>query len=300
MHRMAIHVVGGFLGAGKTTLLNEWLQAESTARVAVLVNDFGSLNIDAELLSSRQGNTIALSNGCICCQMGGDLTQALIRILEQPQPLDEVWIEASGVSDPGRIARLARAIPEFDVQGVIVVVDCTALAAQLEDRLLADTVATQIQSADCLLLSKTDLASASQVERSRQSLGQLNPRAICLDSRLNDTLATLKESVPVSAEAKPWLSQQWHERRFTAWTGRPQLTLPVHEWRRRLCALPGQVLRLKGFVRTLEHGWSALQLAGRSVEVKPCATVPDAGSSLVAIAVRGSLPREALDGLLHV
>ncbi|MEO8937593.1 MAG: GTP-binding protein, partial [Burkholderiaceae bacterium] len=71
-------VIGGFLGAGKTTLLNRLLRESQGQRLAVLVNDFGTLNIDAELVASNAGDTIALTNGCVCCSIGDDLTTALI------------------------------------------------------------------------------------------------------------------------------------------------------------------------------------------------------------------------------
>lgn len=79
-------VIGGFLGAGKTTLLNHWLSASRGVRMAVLVNDFGAINLDAELVRSRSGDTIALSNGCVCCQIGNDLAQAFIRVLDTEPP----------------------------------------------------------------------------------------------------------------------------------------------------------------------------------------------------------------------
>ena len=106
--RLPLTVIGGFLGAGKTTLLNRWLREANGQRLAVLVNDFGALNIDAELIAANTGETIALSNGCVCCQIGDDLSGALIRVLESADRFDAVVIEASGVSDPWRIAQLGR------------------------------------------------------------------------------------------------------------------------------------------------------------------------------------------------
>ena len=299
MHRIAVTVIGGFLGAGKTTLLNHWLRAVSGKRVMVLVNDFGALNIDAELIAALQGDTIALTNGCICCQMGGDLSQALIRILDNPEPPDEVWIEASGVSDPGHIARLVRAAPELELRGVIVLVDSLAIASQLQNPMLRETLVAQIEAADCLLLSKTDVAHSDQVEQAQACLHPLNPHVLYLQSDECGVMAAqLKDMRIFSLEPKPSMQLAGHDRRFTAWLGHPTITLSVHEWHWRLSTLPEEVLRLKGFVRSREHGWSSVQLAGSCVHIEPHEAPAQGRESLVAIALRGHLPRQALEGLL--
>ena len=111
--RLPFTVIGGFLGAGKTTLLNHWLRHADGQRLAVLVNDFGALNIDAGLIKAHSGDTIALTNGCVCCQIGDDLSMALIGVLQQRERFDAVVVEASGVSDPWRIAQLAWPIPHW-------------------------------------------------------------------------------------------------------------------------------------------------------------------------------------------
>jgi G3E family GTPase len=105
IQRIPLTVIGGFLGAGKTSLLVHWLQQTQGKRIAVLVNDFGDINIDAELLRQSNSNTIALSNGCVCCEIGGDLSNALLKVLVDPEPFDAIVVEASGVSDPWPIRR---------------------------------------------------------------------------------------------------------------------------------------------------------------------------------------------------
>jgi hypothetical protein len=99
-----VTVVGGYLGAGKTTLVNHLLRHAEGRRLVVMVNDFGDTPIDAALIAARDGDTLALSNGCICCSMGGDLVAAFDTAIRLAQRADALVIEASGVAEPDRIA----------------------------------------------------------------------------------------------------------------------------------------------------------------------------------------------------
>src|SRR5579872_2774590 len=98
-----ITILTGFLGAGKTTLLNRILTGNHGLRVGVLVNDFGAINIDAELVVGVDGNTISLANGCVCCQIRDDLIESVVALLAQPEGIEYVLLEASGVADPAGI-----------------------------------------------------------------------------------------------------------------------------------------------------------------------------------------------------
>lgn len=168
MHRrLPLTVIGGFLGAGKTTLVNHLLRHAEGRRIAVLVNDFGRINIDASWIETAAGETIALSNGCVCCQIGGDLAQAISRVLDAPQPFDAVVVEASGVSDPWRIAQVGLADPGLSLDSVVVLVDVSSLLEQARDCLLTDTLERQLRSADFVILNYCDTASAEQLQRVR-------------------------------------------------------------------------------------------------------------------------------------
>ena len=98
-----ITILTGFLGAGKTTLLNRILTGNHGLRVGVLVNDFGSINIDAELVVGVDNNMINLSNGCVCCQIRDDLVESVDALLARPESIEYILLEASGVADPAGI-----------------------------------------------------------------------------------------------------------------------------------------------------------------------------------------------------
>lgn len=159
MARIPLTVVGGFLGAGKTTSLNHVL-VSGRRRAAVLVNDFGPVDIDAGLLAQRADKVIRLANGCVCCSMASGLDDALARVLALDPAPDWIVIEASGVSDPGRIAQVGLSDPLLQLEAVVVLVDASGIRDRLADPLLADTAQRQLRAADLLVLNKTDLLPA--------------------------------------------------------------------------------------------------------------------------------------------
>src|SRR5699024_2698341 len=126
-----VTVIAGFLGSGKTTLLNTLLARTEGRRLAVLVNDFGELNIDRSLIAEVTDDVQALTNGCICCSMQGELIEQIGRLAtRQPAP-DHILIECSGVSEPARIIRTL-GYPELQrvarLDSVTTVVDPTTLS----------------------------------------------------------------------------------------------------------------------------------------------------------------------------
>ena len=176
-----VTLLTGFLGSGKTTLLNRILHADHGLRIAVLVNDFGAVNIDSQLVVGVQGETISLTNGCICCTIRDDLLKATVRLLDTPQPPDYIIVEPSGVSDPGAVARsfvLMRPLVQLD--SVICLIDAdqfTGLTGR--NALLA---MDQVAMADIILLNKVDLASREQIERIHRFIDRTAPRARVIET----------------------------------------------------------------------------------------------------------------------
>ena len=172
-----VTVVGGYLGAGKTTLMNHILTA-SKEPVAVLINDFGDINIDSELVESVDGNSIALTNGCICCSLVDGYVSALEELrLREPTP-KRIIIEASGVADPASVAAYGHA-PGLYLNAVVVMVDGANVMEQLDDSLVAQTVAAQIATADLLAVNKKDLL--NDLGKVRNQLKKLNAEALITD-----------------------------------------------------------------------------------------------------------------------
>ncbi|MEL7156360.1 MAG: GTP-binding protein, partial [Actinomycetota bacterium] len=153
--RIPVTVIGGYLGSGKTTLVNHLLRG-ADERIAVLVNDFGSVNIDADLIESQDGETLRLANGCICCSLAEGFAAALDTVLElDPRP-DRLVLEASGVADPAAVAAYGHG-PGLLLDAVVVVVDGETVRAQAADGYLAQTIDGQLRAADVLVANKLDL-----------------------------------------------------------------------------------------------------------------------------------------------
>ncbi|MBP7001022.1 GTP-binding protein [Amaricoccus sp.] len=165
MTPLPVTVVGGFLGAGKTTLVNHVLAGDHGLRVAVMVNDFGAVNIDAALLASAEGGVVSLANGCVCCALNAGLVDELEALLARNPDLDHVLIEASGVADPCRImdtVRHARFRGRLRPDAVVVLADAAGFdAARAAAPGLAET---QLDAADLVVLNKTDLAARAALD----------------------------------------------------------------------------------------------------------------------------------------
>ena len=156
-----VTVLGGYLGAGKTTVLNHLLRT-ANERIVVLVNDFGSINIDEDLIETTSDDKITLANGCICCSLVDGLAAALAQVrLLDPRPARLV-IEASGVADPASIAAYAHG-GGLELDSVVTVVDAETIRVRSNDPYVGDTVIRQLRAADLIVVNKADLVSAEQL-----------------------------------------------------------------------------------------------------------------------------------------
>ena len=156
-------IVGGYLGAGKTTLVNHLLRHAGGRRIAVMVNDFGELTIDADLIEGAEGSVLALAGGCVCCSFGSDLLGALQDVLQRQPPPDLILIETSGVALPAAVARSVRLLPGLSIDGIVLMLDSETVRQRSADPYVGDLVRQQLLDADLLILNKTELCSPTAV-----------------------------------------------------------------------------------------------------------------------------------------
>jgi G3E family GTPase len=182
MRRIPVSILSGYLGAGKTTIINHVLAEPHGRRLAVLVNDFGPINIDGRLIGSRNAATIELTNGCVCCSIGDDMGEALTALAGWPDPPDHVLVEASGVAEPARIARSAGYWPGFELDAVVVAADAETVEARSRDKFVGTLVRSQLRSADIVALTKTDLVEAAARQEVRRWIACQAPQASCIEA----------------------------------------------------------------------------------------------------------------------
>jgi len=166
-----VTLLTGFLGSGKTTLLNRILNGKHGLRVGVLVNDFGAINIDAELVEGVEENTINLANGCVCCEIRDDLIKSIEQLLTREEAIDYMILEASGVADPEGIVMTflnQRYEQLLRLDSITCIVDADGLFTHGDNEALNMLKLRQIGFADMVILNKVDLVGPEHVEVARE------------------------------------------------------------------------------------------------------------------------------------
>jgi G3E family GTPase len=174
----------------------------------VVVNDFGSINIDRDLIVASVGGTMSLSNGCVCCTMSGTMQQMLLGIGARPDPPEHVLIEASGVSDPAAIARDVD-LPGFRLDAVVAVVDAETIEARLVHPYLGRTIRTQVAAADVVVVNKIDLVDEGRETSIRAALHGIAPTAAVVTT--SEGRVSPAVLLGVHSEAPPSADSHDHE-----------------------------------------------------------------------------------------
>lgn len=314
-----VTVIGGYLGAGKTTLVNHVLRT-SDERVAVIVNDFGEISIDEDLIVAADGDKLTLANGCICCTLADGFAAALMQVRSAPAPPDRLMIEASGVADPAQIAAYGHT-PGLRLDAVVVLADAEQVRRQANDRWVADTVRMQLAAADLLVVNKIDLLSdtaaaddlcdwltgiasgAALVRVSRAAV----PIALLFGPRPNGDVADTPGPTPSPpGGTQTGSAAPTAEDLFESQTVVLDAPVPMPVIEALLTNLPESVVRLKGLVPVLESSGEVAVYVVQAVGARTSITRHPADSSVSTgrraislIAHKGTLPPDWLRSRLE-
>lgn len=297
-----LSVISGYLGSGKTTLINRVIGELGAPGLCVIVNDFGALDIDAEILRRADGLTLTLANGCVCCSAAAGLYDAFEAALNAvPRPA-RIIMEASGVADPARLNAIARAEPSLEARAVVTVVDCLSIVRDTKDPLRKPDILRQLRAADLILLSKTDLAEATEQSQVRALLADVAPAAPVeplAGPRLPDALMLAFNTKPntggIAIAARHAPEERYESRSF-----RGGQLHDLDAFLRDVDALVPSVIRLKGIVQVAgaPHHY-VVDLAGRRVSLAPLPGHECKTSLLTAIFPRGSGADDAISRLVQ-
>lgn len=272
--RIPVLVIGGYLGAGKTTLINQILQ-NATQRIAVAVNDFGSVNIDAALISEKHDDTIELTNGCICCAVGDSLADVLFMISDRPTLPELVIIEASGVANPASVAAFAH-IEGFHHLGNVVLVDALHAEETARNSLVGKTFHIQLKSADLIALTKTDAASTVSTAAVETLVESIAPQVPILQSstlHLADILTNTSASSHVETDA--------NHTHFSTLTLEHVGAATEEQLRAFVNNFPTSVVRAKGIVQLSDGTHRLIQKVGSTVTIMETA-LPASGLVVIS------------------
>ena len=250
--RRPVTILSGFLGSGKTTLLNRMLKADHGLRIAVMINDFGDVNIDKDLVVGQTGDVVELSGGCLCCTIRGDLLDSARALLTGGREFDYLMVETSGLAEPFAVAQTFL-VPEleesFRFDAIVTVVDSANIETWLERH---ETAAEQIRCADLLVMNKLDLVLPEDADRIKARLAEINADVRVLPSINGNVPAELLLDVDAHKAAPAAEPEHHHDHvdhgavlsvSFTA-----DIELDYDRFDQFLQALPEGVFRAKGSV----------------------------------------------------
>ena len=314
MTKIPVSLIAGFLGAGKTTLLNHILNGDHGRRIAVLVNDFGEINIDSQLISRVEGETISLTNGCVCCNIREDLVSAIEQLLQLEPCPDMIVVETSGISDPKSAAmavvmstRLAAAT---QLDAIITVIDASEILELdgINEKLAQD----QIAVADIAIINKTDLADPGTNRQVNGYIGEIAPQSRIIEAVHADVSLELLLGLALHDGATGFTvpieaTGHRHNHHHAADHG---LTYSSYAWSQdeplsfeaiyvAFQSLPVNVFRSKGilYLREVPDKRVILQMTGKRVTLAKGEPWEDMlpSSQIVAIGTRDEIDRGDLD-----
>ena len=290
-----VTVIGGYLGAGKTTLVNHLLRHADGRRLAVLVNEFGSIAIDEDLIEAEEDGLISIAGGCICCSFGNDLIGAINDLRTSDPAPEHIVVETSGVALPGAVVASLGLMDGVWPDGIVVVADAGTVVRQAADTYIGDTITRQLADAEIVVINKRDLISDSAASRLTDRLSALAPHAVQIETDFG--------KVPLDAvlgavenPSSGTLSGGHSDALFESIALNPTARFDVAAIGEQLATAPLGVVRAKGYVAGLDDRVWLIQTVGKRWQAEPLDHLPE--KQLVCIGPKGELDTSGIAALL--
>lgn len=252
-----ITLITGSLGSGKTTLLRRILDT-TDRRLAILMNEFGEIAIDSQVIQGEHVQLVELAGGCVCCSLTGEFEAAVQEIVERVRP-ELIVVETTGVAEADALVfEVEESLPQVRLDGIICVVDTYATVKFPH---LGRVTRTQVETADILLLNKIDLVDAHHVEAVREQMRQINERALIFHTLRCDIDPHLLFGLEVERPVMP--TEHHHRAAWNAFTFTTENRLDRQRFEEVVAELPASVYRAKGFVCFPEGSFLFNYVVGR-------------------------------------
>ena len=258
-------LISGYLGTGKTTLINNLLRT-TKKRIALLVNDFGDINIDESLIEARTESVMSIAGGCVCCSYGNELIETLESMSSSDFLPDHIVLEASGIALPSKIIQTISLMNFLSFHGTVLLTDASRLQAQLNDVYISDTISLQIEQHDLLVLNKTDLLAENELSNCIDTLSKRFEirkflKTVNAYIEEKDMLLDFRPSAKIKLEKK-------QEHRFISSTIKPTGTINVDALRILLQNPVYNIERAKGFFKNKKGEVCTIQYDGLTLKIE--------------------------------
>ena len=258
-------LISGYLGTGKTTLINNLLRT-TKKKIALLVNDFGDVNIDESLIEARTDSVLSIAGGCVCCSYGNELIETLESMNSNEILPDHIVLEASGIALPSKIIQTISLMDFLSFHGTVLLTDASRLRSQLNDLYISDTISLQIEQHDLLVLNKTDLLEEDELLNCIDTLSKRFEirkflKTVNAYIKEKDMLLDFGPSHKINLEKK-------QEHGFISSTIKPTGTMNAEALSTLLRDPVYNIERAKGFFKNKKGEVCTIQYDGLTLEIK--------------------------------